>query len=234
MTKLVQEGNMKKYLKYLTLVIIHISISANIGNIMLTKGEVIILRGQKTITPKKLEIIRSGDTIETQKNAIAIVKLTDKTVIKISELTKIQVKELLTGNSPTTLELKEGSSFFQVERSLSNTQNKLLIKTRTASLGVRGTTFFAAVSNTKNSSDTWMCVKEGEVVASSLNTRESKVVKTGEGIKISAEDKLQEPRFLPWTKGLNWELNYENSDNEIENKLNIREAYEDILNTDYE
>lgn len=225
---------MKNLLKIIILSMISFFSFAQVGQILHQKGEVFILRANKEIQSKKNIELKLSDSIVTKKNAIAIVKLSDLSIIKINENSSIKITNLLDNKSPTTIELNEGSSFFKVDKSRKTNTDKLLIKTRTASLGVRGTTFFTAVLNTKTESDTWMCVEEGEVVAKNINTRESKVVKTGEGLKISTEAKLQNPRFLPWTKGLNWELDYKNSDKDIENKLNIRDAYEDILNTDYE
>lgn len=225
---------MKNILKIISLSLIHFISLANIGQILHQKGEVKILRGDREIHSKRNAELFTSDIIVTKENAIAIIKLQDLTIIKINKNSSLKITNLLSEKKPTIIELNEGSSFFKVNKAKKTSTDKLVIKTRTAALGVRGTTFFTAVLNTKSASDTWMCVQEGEVIAKNNNTKEVKTVKTGEGLKISSEAKLQDPRFLPWTKGLNWNLDFNNTNNDIENKLNIREAYEDILSTDYE
>lgn len=211
-----------------------LSALAEIGQFLLTRLDVTIIRDGKSIAAKKLDKIQAQDVIVTGKKSLAVVKLNDATVIKINESSQLSLNHLFTDKNPTQIGLSKGSAFFKANKD-AKSKTKLVIKTRTASLGVRGTTFFAAVATQKNATDTWMCVQEGVVIATSLNTKESKKVLAGQGVKISDTTKLQDPRFLPWTKGLNWEFSNGDTTNvDIENKLDIRDAYEDILDTDYE
>lgn len=93
-------------------------------------------------------------------------------------------------------------------------------------MGVRGTEFFVSYGTSNN--DTWMCVNEGVVQVDS-DKRKGVNVKAGEGVKVSKS--VSDPKFLPWTKKLNWNFNPKK---DLENKVSIEDAYKDPLNFDYD
>jgi hypothetical protein len=98
-------------------------------------------------------------------------------------------------------------------------------------MGVRGTTFFISAGDKKMDFDTWMCVKEGLVSAKRSKSDKTVLVKTGEGVKLSRTQKVESPRPLPWTQGLNWEFD---TSKDIENKVDITNAYKDLLDNEYD
>lgn len=235
-----------KTLKVIITLLTTLSTFAAIGNFSMIKGEVLLFSKSKSRLVKIKESFELNDIIETKKNAIAVVKLTDGSIIKINSESKISVQEIYTKNNKTSVFLDSGSAFFNISKNIAPnitrpsketlkeaSLEKFSVKTRTASLGVRGTIFFTAFNTNDKSgeNDTWMCVKEGLVSVTSVITKDQKLVRENEGLKISSEDKLDDPRFLPWTSGLNWEFD---SEKDIENKLDIKEAYEDILTNDYD
>ncbi|EQC47666.1 FecR domain-containing protein [Bacteriovorax sp. Seq25_V] len=202
------------------------------GVVLFVKGEATAIHKNKETVLKKGSEVKSATTLTTKENSLVVIKFEDGTTIKLNSNSVISIESLLDNLSPTTISLKKGSSFFNlVKRKIIDHPTKLKVTTRTASLAVRGTTFFVAVNEIDGNTDTWMCVREGVVDSTSLSTRQTKTVNAGEGLKISSNAALTAPRFLPWTKGLNWKFEGEEG---LENKLDIKDAYEDILTNDYE
>jgi hypothetical protein len=80
--------------------------------------------------------------------------------------------------------------------------------------------------------DLWLCVNEGAVDVSIPETGQSVVVNEGEGISIVGGVKLTQPRFYPWTRGLNW--NFDTSSGDVEDKTDLNQAYDDLLDQDYD
>jgi len=203
--------------------------------ILASDGVVLFVKGGASIGKvalKKGSEVSFNSTITTDKNSLIVIKFTDGTTIKVNGDSEVFLKSFSNGASGTEISVRKGSSFFNyIKRKIVKDSIPLRVTTRTASMGVRGTTFFVAVNEIKNNTDTWMCVKEGIVSSTSLSTKQTKDVKAGEGIKISSNDRLTAPRFLPWTKALNWKLDGQEG---LENNLDIKEAYEDILTIDYE
>lgn len=228
---------MKLLICVITSLFLSLSVHAQIvGKIIFTKGRVVSINGNKENIVKKGHQLKLGETIQTMANALAVIKLNDKSTIKLDSKSKIKVSQIVSKLQPTEVELSIGSAFFNVLRKKqtqkkSEDLEKFKVKTRTAAMAVRGTTFFVAALDKAKSYDTWMCVKEGRVLAMKSKHGKSVLVKTGEGIKIATREKIESPRPLPWTQGLNWELDIEK---DITNKVDISNAYKDLLDTEYD
>lgn len=203
---------------------------ATVGKVIFTKGTVKI--NSKTI--KKGHKLKANDTISTGKKSLAVIKLNDKSTIKLDKNSQIKVTSIVDKLKPTKVQLSIGSAFFNVlkKKQVDRTKPaKFQVRTKSAAMGVRGTTFFVSAQGKANNYDTWMCVKEGLVEAKRANSKNTVMVKTGEGVKLAKNEKIESPRPLPWTQGLNWEFN---TDKDIENKVDISNAYKDLLDEDYD
>ena len=110
-------------------------------------------------------------------------------------------------------------------------KDKFVVKTKNASFGVRGTEFFISYGKDR-AKDAWMCVNEGLVRVSPKDSKESVDVKAGEGVQVKDKKSVSTPKPLAWTSKLNWNL--DSSKGQLENKVNIDDAYTDLLDQDYD
>ena len=196
-------------------------------------GKVRALKGKVYAGERQLKIkdeVFKGEVISTKSKSLIVIRLKSGSTIKLMSNSKLKL------NAPRGkkgLNLKLGSLFAKV-RSLTkkNDKSKLFkVKTRTAVAGVRGTEFFASYGSEKKPDDLWLCVNEGIVEVNKLNSAKSVLVKEGEGISVTASKGISPPRALPWTKKLNWSMDPEM---DLTNKVNIAEAYSDLLGEDYD
>ncbi len=197
---------------------------------LLASGSAFYLKGQTFLNSgvlTKVSVIKEGDLIKTGAKSLALIKFNSGSTIKINENSEVKVSVLKPANNNTLLSLIKGSSFFKKDPKLSG---KLNVKTKTATLGVRGTEFFVSYGK-KLKDDVFMCVNEGSVFVTTDN-KKGTIVKEGEGVNISSSKKISRPKFLPWTKDLNWSLNPKTKN--LENDASIEEKYGDPLLQDYD
>lgn len=207
-------------------------IARDIGKVIFVKGKVTISHDKKKSFIKKGFIIQNKTTLETMKNSLVVLSLKDGSKIKLNELSKLAVSVPKDKNSPTKTGLYKGSSFFQVLKSKLIKKNKFIVKTKNASLGVRGTQFFVSYGKKINSKDSWMCVNEGLVSVRAKSSKKEVLVKSGEGVHIKDNNNVTPPKSLPWTKNLNW--SFDSRKGNLENKVRIEDAYKDVLGQDYD
>ena len=141
-----------KRIVFLLLISINL-IYANIGKITAVKGDVIINRGTQNITAKSGFILELNDKVITQDKSKALILFNDKTSITIGKKSSLLVNEFIIdeinpANSKTNIKFGKG-----IFRTISGKIGKLnpkgfKIKTKTASIGIRGTVFDTAVSFT--------------------------------------------------------------------------------------
>ncbi len=208
--------------------IVSFAISIFISQALLS-AEVVYIKGRVTRSAKQLNIgdkIKDGSIIETEKDSLAIISI-DFSKVKIGPGS--QFKILHSDKKKTQLELTAGSTFIQLVKNEMNKDHKLTLKTKTASMGVRGTQFFTSYGKA-DAQDVWMCVNEGAVEVKSSEDKKPVLVKKGEGIRVT-KNQTSNPRFLPWTAKLNWNFDPKT---DVINKVNIEEAYHDLLDQDYD
>ncbi|CBW25861.1 conserved hypothetical protein [Halobacteriovorax marinus SJ] len=214
---------------FITLFIIF-NIQANdVGQILYVKGIVKVKTGENVSNAEKGSPLKNKSIIQSGKDSLAIISLSDGSKIKLNSESKIIVS--ISKNEPPQVGLFNGSSFFSVLKSKVMKQDKFIVKTKNAALGVRGTQFFVSYGK-KSGQDEWMCVNEGEVAVRPKGKATKVLVKKGEGVQIKSKQEVSTPKPLAWTQKLNWNFN-ENS-SELENKVNIEDAYTDILDQDYD
>jgi hypothetical protein len=210
------------------------SLAQGQGKVLFSKGKS-FFRGRDTNQKlKRLKVgheFKSGTTFITNKGALVILSL-GASKVKLPELSEFTYEGMKKG--VMNVSLQKGSSFFSIfERKIisKKKQNyKFVVKSNGVAMGVRGTEFFASLGK-KDTEDLWMCVNEGFV---DVKDRKGKVtlVKAGEGVRVVDGKKTTAPKFLPWTKKLNWNMNPKKGD--LKNKVNIEDAYEDVLDLDYD
>ncbi len=184
------------------------------------RGTVTVERSGVQIQVLKNSEILENDIIRTSKKSFALIKFPSGTQIKVDPKSKLTVKNYI---REFNFNLDRGGTIFQVKK---RKDIFFKVNTRTASMGVRGTTFY--INQSKNSDLSWACVKEGSIEV--IHNKSNKKVIVNEGLGVSVEDNISKPEALAWTRGINWNLN--ESDKGI-NNVKITGEY-NILNFDYE
>jgi hypothetical protein len=213
---------------------------AGIGTAIYIKGEVSIKgSNNKFIKLKKGQMINVGDMIRTKNKSIAVLSLKSGSKIKLNENSALTIEKERTKTRPSSLFLNAGSVFMSILKSkiykTGKSKVKMVLKTRTTAMGVRGTKFFASYGKQKSPDkrkDLWMCVNSGLVEVKTNASKKTVLVKAGEGIEVKEGKEISDPKALAWTKNLNWEFDAKKGD--LENKVSIEEAYTDLLDKDYD
>ena len=133
---------MKKTVLFLLLSIT--IVFANIGTIMVAKGDAYIKRAQKTITLKNGMALEEGDEIITKNDTRVQVMLNDDTVITIGPKSSFSfLKYFFDGTKKSTIQMQANRGFF---RSVTGKIGKVAhenyhVKTQLATIGIRGTDY---------------------------------------------------------------------------------------------
>lgn len=180
------------------------------------------------------DVVKPGEVLRTGPKSSAVLTLNEGTKIKVnenSEITGNQFDEGAAAGGASDIELKSGSVFAKVNK---RKVNHFRIQTKTATMGVRGTEFFAAIGREgEEGSDVWLCVREGAVeMAPKDNEQGPVVVKEGQGVVKPAGGAISPPKAYPWTQTLNWNMNP--GKGSVLNKTSLDAAYRDLLKKDYD
>src|SRR5690606_29127311 len=177
----------------------------------------------------KGSVLPVGSRLRVGEKGLVILRGSDGSVVKLETGAALEITKLdpLDKAGETLYSLVKGSAFFKFPK---NSARKAGVRTKTASMGVRGTEFFVAHGGNSKSSDVWMCVNEGLVDVSTTKIKKAVSVKAGEGVKVAQGLDVSNPKALPWTKKLNWEMNPQASN--LDNTVSIEEAYASPLNYD--
>ena len=195
------------------------------GSIYFLKGDVFV-NGVKV---NKGQILNVKDQVRTGKDALVILSLKPATKIKLKALTQFNIEEIRKTKSTTSFRyfLKTGEAFVRAHRSKRNRYN---VRTKHATMGVRGTQFFISTKESKGSKD-WMCVDEGRVEVKVNETKGFVLVEAGEGVAIS-RSKLPSVKKYKWTQKLNW--NFEGDYNSVKDNTNIQNINYNLEDVEYE
>jgi hypothetical protein len=120
------------------------SLYANIGKILIVKGDASVTRGGKDIKAKNGMSLQQKDTITTQNRTKLQIKFKDGTVIRIGKNSKFDIEEYKydkTKNSKLTVKVKRGIFKAFTGKIGKVARNNFKLKTRTATCGIRGTIF---------------------------------------------------------------------------------------------
>jgi hypothetical protein len=202
------------------------ALSALNGQVVYTEGDVSIRSGSQTHDAALGDPLGPGDVITTAAESLAVIDLSNNTVLKLRAKTSLAIDTI--GES-TSVTLNAGGVFTHVLKKLTG---QFSMRTATTVAGVRGTEFFMAYGRTIDAlPDVWLCVNSGAVDVSLPQTGQTVVVREGFGVNIVAGAKITTPRNYPWTRRLNW--NMDSASGKVLDTTNLDEAYSDLLNQDY-
>lgn len=189
-------------------------------------GKVAHVLGKATVSGKPAKAgmaLKDGDIVVSKTGATIIIEMADGSLLKLRENTRLTVQ------ADNAAELSLGGVFARVRRA------GFSLRTGSAVASVRGTEFFTAYGRStgkkRKKSDLWLCVNEGVVDVSSLETDGKTEVKAGNGILIPAGKGPTKPQPYDWTKTLNW--NMDPAVGGVEDKTSLDAAYSDLLDQDY-
>ena len=178
---------------------------------------------EKAVLNKK---VSAGEFVKTGKGSTAILTLDDESQLKLKDESELQL------NDPVKNEvfLNFGAVFSKIKKA---EQTHFKVKTRTVTMGVRGTRFYTSYGvDEKQKQDVWMCVNEGLVAVETVGEKNPVLVKEGMGIFAPAGKKVTEPKPYEWTKDLNWNMDPDQGD--VVDHTEIKSAYGDLLKHNYD
>ena len=151
--------------KLLILLFLATSLFANIGTIMVTKGDAVVKRADSSTRDAKAGmIVLQGDAIVTQKRSRVQVMLKDETVVTIGSKSNFSFDEYSFDGAESKVAMSSVKGFF---RSVTGKIGKLApdrfkVKTATATIGIRGTDFWGT---TGGDTEKFTCNKGAIVVS---------------------------------------------------------------------
>jgi len=197
------------------------------GQVVYTEGAVSVTSGGSQQDAMPGTRLSEGDVDTTGADGLAVMDLSNATQVKLRENTRLVIEAI--GDS-TRVSLTTGSVFTRILGKLAGTYS---VRADTVVAGARGTEFFVAYGKTIDSQrDIWLCVNSGAVDVSIPSKDEHTVVPAGKGINIVAGSMLTPARSYKWTKALNW--NMDPASGNVEDHTSLQQAYDDLLNHDYQ
>lgn len=203
------------------------------GVIEYVDGDVTVVGGAGTVDAEFGMPIAEGDLVVTGADGLAVVRLNDRSQVKLRENTRIQIDSV---SEQAAVTLNTGGVFARVARRTTGAAARAIgfeVRTPSVVAGVRGTEFFVAYGRTIDEQpDLWLCVNEGAVEVAVPRTGQLTLVEEGEGINILGGLRATEPRFYPWTLDLNW--GFDPGAGDIVDDTDLDGAYADLLDQDYD
>lgn len=174
-----------------------------------TKGSVYYLRNNETHLLSNHDKLILGDVLYVKSNGFVIlhyafdskIKVNPNTIVKITDLKKNL--DHFDHSKLNTFTLELGSIL--VDYPKHSEDISMLVKTRRASMGVRGTQFLAALGVQDQSLR--VAVDHGLIELNSLKKDTHVEVSSGQGAMINAVGKMQEPGTAAsnkWVKAIDW------------------------------
>jgi ferric-dicitrate binding protein FerR (iron transport regulator) len=204
-----------------------VALSALDGQVVYTEGTVTVTSGGQAVDAEPGMKVSAGDTLSTAAESLAVIDLSNGTVLKLREKTVLAVDSI---GEAASVSLKTGGVFTHILKKLTGTFS---VRTDSAVAGVRGTEFFVAYGRTIDARpDVWLCVSSGTVDVALPASGQSVQVEAGKGINIVGGVKLTVPRRYPWTRRLNW--NMDPAQGKVVDRTDLDQAYSDLLNQDYD
>lgn len=170
------------------------------GAALLSKENVVEIKGGGSWAPATVgQSLSIHDQVRTGEDSRAAVRLTDLSVYRMDELSKIEITPPATANDKPGLNIKEGTTyFFSREKS-----REMRIETPAANGAIRGTEFVVTVA--ANGSTT-LTMLDGEVELS--NAEGSISVTSGEQAKVDVGGRPRKTAVLEAINVIQWCLYY--------------------------
>lgn len=152
--------------KYLLLLLLPLLSYGNIGKITVLKGDVTIKRGSAVIVAKSGTTLEKKDFIKTAKNAKIQIIFSDHTIFTIGKSSTLDIADYLYDeskpkNNKVKLNVFKGAFSSITGRIGKLNKSKFKLRTKSASIGIRGTVV-------KANQDTIMCTS-GAITVTTLN-----------------------------------------------------------------
>ena len=145
------------------------------------------------------QALATHDRLRTGEDSRAAVRMTDLSVLRIDELSTIEITPPSTANDKPGLNVKEGTTyFFSREKS-----REMRVETPAVNGAMRGTEFVVTVAANGNTTVTML---DGEVELS--NAQGSLVVSTGEQAKVDVGGRPRKTAVLEAINSVQWCLYY--------------------------
>lgn len=193
-------------------------------------AKVSFVKGDVSVNGKAASIgqnVSQGSRVKTGKKGHAVVELGTGREIKLDPSTSIRVARVTSKKKPITINLDRGGMIAKIKKGRKG--KGFVIRTKSATMGVRGTHFYAAVAKKK---DVWMCVNEGSVEIKDNKSGQKVVVPEGKGVFAPLGKKITKPRPFAWTKKINWNMDPKSGD--VKNEISIDANYDDLEDLDYD
>ncbi len=151
-------------------------LQASIGEIRALRGDAVIIRSDKIIKAAVGSKIEEKDIIKSSKNSKLQIIFNDKTIISLGANSNFKIDEYLFSKTKPVARFSVGHGFFKsITGKIGKISHKnFKIKTKNATIGVRGTTIIGKVEQKR---DIIAC-SQGQIVVSSAGS--SVVVNAGE------------------------------------------------------
>jgi len=193
---------MKKILILLLLGLVQF-VFASIGEVTQLSGNVSVQREGKSLAPKKGFKIEKKDTIYTLKNGRIKITFNDKTIISLGKNSSLSIAEYLYDETKKSAKA-EFSVLKGAFKSITGRIGKInparfKLKTKNATIGVRGTIFYGIISG---DTEIISC-SQGEIIVTTK--KGSVIVKSGNKTKISADGTPSTPKKYDTTHKNNLE-----------------------------
>jgi hypothetical protein len=154
----------------------------------------------------KGDLLSEGNQVKTGDNGLIIIRFPDKSVIRVgpSSIVKIEkISEVVSGKTltPTNILLKKGSALINVINK--NKAPIFNVKTKFASVGVRGTNFLTSIDSDSSNLD--IAVEKGEIeVRSNLNKDQADSITAGHGVVLEKGELFTQPKKYDWISNVNF------------------------------
>jgi len=173
-------------------------LGASVGNITALNGKASIERGSKELSATLGAPLESKDTVVTAKNSKAQLTFKDNTIITVGKESRFSVEEYLFDATPDSI-----AKFNMITGTIRAVSGKIgkiapekfIVRTKTATIGIRGTDFIVQVSS--NGEITILCM-QGSIVVRSADGVNVAIVPAGSYITLSAAGAMGEVKeFTP-------------------------------------
>ena len=172
------------------------------------KGTVFAYKGTKSVRQiKKNDKVYVGETVHSKDKSLLVLEFSNKSKLKVDANSIIRIEKLINermekgGDHKNSLVLKLGSVFMKYVNK--QKEENFVLKTRSASMGVRGTEFFAHIGGPREEKLA-MTVNEGVVVVSSEFKSEQREVSKSFGTLVKSDGSIVEKKQFKWSQKLNW------------------------------
>lgn len=139
-------------MKYVIVIFFLISaLFSDVGKIVTLKNSVNVLRDKQVIGAFEGMTLQKGDVVNTFARSMARIELQDRTVVTLGKESRFAINDYLYQGEDSKTELAFTKGFFKVATGQIGkiAREKFLLKTRTATMGIRGTVIDGFVSRQK-------------------------------------------------------------------------------------